>query len=216
MENLSLHLTSDAGEINILRKLNFTVGRGESVGITGPSGSGKTSLLLLLAGLERPSEGRIEFSGTDMASLGEDSLAELRGRRIGIVFQSFHLVPSQRAWENVALPLELAGAGDAEQRARHLLGELGLADRADHFPSQLSGGEQQRVAIARAVAADPVLLLADEPTGNLDQRNGTRVMDLLFSLQETRNATFLLVTHDSTLAARCDRILQLEDGRLEA
>ena len=200
--------------LHIVRGAALTLRAGESVGVVGPSGSGKTSLLMLLAGLEQPSRGSVSIDGTDLAALSEDGRARFRGRNVGIVFQSFHLIPTMTALENVALPLELAGRGDADSVARAALDQVGLGHRVQHRPGQLSGGEQQRVALARAFAAGPRLLLADEPTGNLDLRTGDKVADLLFGLQRDRGTTLLLITHDARLAARCDRVLSVSDGRL--
>lgn len=207
-------LPGPAGPVNILRDLNFEVARGEAVAVVGPSGSGKTSLIMVLAGLERASAGSVTIAGTDMAGLNEDGLARFRRRHIGIVFQAFHLIAGMTALENVMVPLELAGRRDAETRARTMLATVGLAHRLQHFPPSLSGGEQQRVAIARALAPEPSLVLADEPTGNLDRSSGQTVIDLLFRLQRAADATLLLITHDPALAGRCGRILSLEDGRL--
>ena len=200
--------------LDIVRAMSLTVAAGESVGVVGPSGSGKTSLLMLLAGLERPSRGQVLVDGVDLATLDEDARARFRGRRIGIVFQSFHLIPTMTALENVAVPLELAGRRDAFTVAEGALREVGLGQRLGHLPGQLSGGEQQRVALARAFAPRPALLLADEPTGNLDARTGDTVQGLLFALARTHGTGLLLITHDATLAARCDRRLAVSDGRL--
>jgi len=210
-----LHLTATcaAGPIHILRGIDLEISRGETVGLAGPSGSGKTSLLMLLAGLERATKGSIRFAGQEMTTLDEDSLARWRRTNIGIVFQAFHLIPTMTAVENVAVPLELAGRRDATARATEVLEAVGLPDRLTHFPGQLSGGEQQRVAIARALAPRPTLLLADEPTGNLDQDTGRGVMDLLFSSVAEAGCTLLLITHDPSLAARCDRLIRMADGR---
>ncbi len=214
LDDVRLTLASRAGNVDILRGVSLAVEAGRSAAIVGPSGSGKTSLLMVLAGLERATSGRVAIAGQDLGALDEDGRALLRGANIGIVFQSFHLVPTMTALENVALPLEFARAPDAFPRARALLGEVGLGGRLDHFPAQLSGGEQQRVAIARALSADPKLLLADEPTGNLDTRTGRAIVDLLFGLQKRRGATLVLITHDEALAARCDRIVRMADGRV--
>ena len=209
-------LPSAAGPVNILRGIDLDIGTGETIGILGPSGSGKTSLLMLLAGLERPTEGQIYVSGHDFTALDEDALARVRRDTIGIVFQSFHLIPTMTAQENVAIPLELAGAPDADARAAETLRAVGLGHRLTHLPGQLSGGEQQRVALARALAPRPKLLLADEPTGNLDQTTGAAVIDLLFGLTAEVGATLLLITHDPVLAARCGREIHLADGRVVA
>jgi putative ABC transport system ATP-binding protein len=216
VKDARLTLTSRAGAVEILRGISLEVAAGQSVAIVGASGSGKTSLLMILAGLERATSGRVVIAGHDYAKLGEDALALARGRDIGIVFQSFHLVPTMTAIENVALPLEFAGAGDAFARARELLGEVGLEKRVDHYPAQLSGGEQQRVAIARALSANPKLLLADEPTGNLDTRTGASVIELLFGLQKRRGSTLVLITHDEALAQRCRRTIRMADGNIVA
>ena len=202
------------GPVNILRGIDMAVEPGEAVGLVGPSGSGKTSLLMVLAGLERPTGGRVRLGEADIGALDEDALARLRRDQIGIVFQSFYLIPTMTAWENVAVPLELAGVRDARPRAEAALAAVGLSHRLLHRPDQLSGGEQQRVALARAVVAGPRLLLADEPTGNLDGETGRAVMDLLFALRESTGATLLLITHDKALAARCDRVVAMADGRI--
>ncbi len=216
IENLQLKLASDAGEVKILNGIDLRIGAGETVSIVGPSGSGKTSLMLLLAGLERASAGRVRIDGAEITALGEDQLALFRRRNIGIVFQAFHLIPTMTALENVATPLELAGAAAAAERAQAALESVGLGHRLAHYPSQLSGGEQQRVALARAIAPGPKLLLADEPTGNLDLETGLKVIDLMFGLQRRQGATLLLITHDAELARRCDRIIRLADGRVIA
>ena len=216
LDDVRLTLASRAGAVDILRGVSLTVAPGRSLAIVGPSGSGKTSLLMVLAGLERATSGTVRIAGRDLGGLDEDGRALLRGANIGIVFQSFHLVPTMTALENVALPLEFAGAPDAFERARALLVEVGLGDRLTHFPAQLSGGEQQRVAIARALSPNPALLLADEPTGNLDTRTGAAITELLFGLQKRRGATLVLITHDEALAARCERIVRMADGRIVA
>jgi putative ABC transport system ATP-binding protein len=203
-----------SGAVQVLRGVDLSVAAGEAVGIVGPSGSGKTSLLMLLAGLERPTEGRLAVAGHDLAGLDEDALARFRRDEIGIVFQAFHLVPTMTAVENVAIPLEFAGRRDAFDRAAESLKEVGLGHRLDHYPGQLSGGEQQRVALARAVVAEPRLILADEPTGNLDRATGSVVMDLLFGLRARLGTTLLLITHDPALAERCGRQVRIEDGRI--
>jgi putative ABC transport system ATP-binding protein len=203
------------GPVNILRGVDLTIGAGETVGLIGPSGSGKTSLLMLLAGLERASSGTLRVAGQELSTLGEDAVARFRRERLGIVFQAFHLVPTMTALENVAVPLEFAGRRDAFERAAAALAAVGLGHRGAHYPSQLSGGEQQRVALARATVGEPALLLADEPTGNLDRATGAMVMDLLFDLQARRGSTLLLITHDPALAARCGRLLHMEDGRIQ-
>ncbi len=215
LEDVRLTLASAAGPVNVLRGISLSIERGATVGLIGPSGSGKSTLIMVLGGLERASSGRVEVAGQDLSALNEDALARFRRENVGIVFQSFHLVPTMTALENVAVPLELAGRRDAFEAARAGLEAVGLKERVLHYPSQLSGGEQQRVAIARAFAARPKLLLADEPTGNLDGATGRQVMDLLFHLGQENGTTFLLITHDQELAHRCGRILHLVDGKLE-
>jgi putative ABC transport system ATP-binding protein len=212
---VSLTLSTRAGPVEILKHVSLSVDAGESVAIVGPSGSGKTSLLMVMAGLERATGGSVKVAGHELAGLGEDALALIRGANIGIVFQSFHLVPTMTALENVALPLELAGRRDAFVAARALLDEVGLAHRTDHFPAQLSGGEQQRVAVARALAPNPQIVLADEPTGNLDGPTGEHIIELLFDLQSRRQATLVLVTHEMRLADRCGRVVRMADGRVQ-
>jgi putative ABC transport system ATP-binding protein len=214
LEDVRLTLTSAAGPVNVLRGLSATIESGTTIGLVGPSGSGKSTLMMVLGGLERVTGGRVAIAGTDLNTLSEDALARFRRDRIGIVFQSFHLVPTMTALENVAVPLELAGRADAFAVAAAGLEAVGLKDRVQHYPSQLSGGEQQRVAIARAFAPQPSLLLADEPTGNLDGETGRHVIDLLFTLHAERGTTLLLITHDPALAARCDRIIHLRDGNI--
>jgi putative ABC transport system ATP-binding protein len=216
LDGVRLTLTSRAGPVEILRGVSLGIDRGRSVAIVGPSGSGKTSLLMVLAGLERPTSGRVTVAGRSLETLDEDALAIFRGAEIGIVFQSFHLVPTMTALENVALPLEFAGHAGASAIASANLEEVGLAHRLDHFPAELSGGEQQRVAIARALAPRPKLILADEPTGNLDGKTGRQVVDLLFAMQRRREATLILVTHDERLAGECERIVRMADGRIVA
>ncbi len=216
LENVDLSLGRGAARVHILKGISLSIARGEAVGLVGPSGSGKSTLLMTMAGLERPDSGRVLVDGTDLATLDEDALARFRGRRIGIVFQSFHLVPTMTALENVALPLELAGDPRAFDRAQEELRLVGLGERLHHYPAQLSGGEQQRVAIARAIAPNPAILVADEPTGNLDERTGEQIIDLLFALRRERGATLVLVTHDLGLARRCDRTVRLRSGRIEA
>ena len=216
LSNVDLTLRSRAGLVPILRKVALNIAAAESVAIIGPSGSGKTSLLMVIAGLERATAGVVSVAGHDLTRLDEDQLAVVRGANIGIVFQAFHLVATMTALENVALPLEFAGQADAFERARELLAEVGLAQRADHFPAQLSGGEQQRVAIARALCPRPQIILADEPTGNLDAKTGAQVVDLLFDLQRRRLSTLLLVTHDPDLARRCSRVVRIDDGAIAA
>ena len=214
MEEVFLTLASAAGPVNILRGVSLTIGNGESLGLVGPSGSGKTSLLMVLAGLERATSGRVMIAGQELGALGEDALALLRRTHIGIVFQSYHLIATMTALENVAIPLELAGARDAFARAAAGLAEVGLSHRLKHFPAQLSGGEQQRVAIARAFVAGPSLLIADEPTGNLDAENGRLVVDCLFAQRARLGASLFLITHDPSLAARCGRQIRLAEGRI--
>ncbi|HYY85006.1 MAG TPA: ABC transporter ATP-binding protein [Beijerinckiaceae bacterium] len=216
LENVDLSLGRGPARVHILKRLSLEVGRGEAIGLVGPSGSGKSTLLMTMAGLERPDSGRVIVEGTDLSGLDEDGLARFRGRRIGIVFQSFHLIPTMTALENVALPLELADADDAFERAEAELRLVGLGERLDHYPAQLSGGEQQRVAIARAMAPNPAILVADEPTGNLDERTGDSIIELLFGLKRDRGGTLVLVTHDLHLAQRCDHIVRLRSGRIEA
>ncbi|MEM9429973.1 MAG: ATP-binding cassette domain-containing protein [Pseudomonadota bacterium] len=211
------HLTLDgnAGRVEILKGITLSITRGETVGLVGPSGSGKSSLLMVMGGLERASAGQISVLGRDMTALGEDDLARFRREHMGVVFQSFHLIPTMTALENVAVPLELGGLGDAFERAAKELQAVGLGDRLDHYPAQLSGGEQQRVALARAAAPRPEILLADEPTGNLDGATGEAIMGMLFGLRDRHGATLVLVTHAPELASRCDRVVRLRDGRLE-
>jgi putative ABC transport system ATP-binding protein len=215
ISNLSMHYDLGAVRVEVLRDLDLRIARGERVAVTGPSGCGKTTLLLLLAGLEQPSAGHIAFDGVRLDTLDRDALADLRRDRVGIVFQSFHLVPSLSALDNVALPLEIAGRPGARAQAAALLERVGLSDRVRHYPAQLSGGEQQRVAIARALVHRPALLLADEPTGNLDDQTGERVGNLLFEMLAESGATLVLVTHDVEIAGRCDRRLRLHGGRLD-
>jgi len=210
-----LALDGNAGRVDILKGIDLVVARGETVGLIGPSGSGKSSLLMLLGGLERATSGRVEVLGQDLGPMGEDALARFRRAHMGVVFQSFHLIPTMTALENVAVPLELAGASDAFDRAQAELAAVGLAARTHHYPAQMSGGEQQRVALARAAVTRPQILLADEPTGNLDGVNGEAIMSLLFGLRDRHGATLVLVTHAPELAARCDRVVRLRDGRIE-
>lgn len=205
-------LAGPAGAVNILRGLDLSVHGGEAVGVVGPSGSGKSTMMMVIAGLERATEGVVRVAGHDLSTLGEDDLALFRRDALGIVFQGFHLVPTMTALENVAIPLEFAGRRDAFERAAEQLENVGLGHRLDHYPGQLSGGEQQRVALARAFVVRPKVLLADEPTGNLDQETGAHVMDLLFEMSREHGATLLLITHDPRLAGRCDRIVSLRDG----
>jgi len=216
VNDLRLTVPAASGPVNILRGIDLKIHTGEVVGLVGPSGSGKTSLLMVLAGLEAATGGQVVLAGLDLAGLDEDALARIRLANVGIVFQAFHLIPSMTALENVAIPLELAGDAAAFAKAEAALREVGLGHRLDHLPGQLSGGEQQRVALARAFAPRPRLLLADEPTGNLDQATGEVVMQLLFDLRERLGATLLLITHDAGLAARCDRTIHMADGQVVA
>ena len=209
-----LVLDGNAGPVEILRGISLEVAPGESVGLVGPSGSGKSSLLMVMGGLERATSGQVEALGHDLTAMGEDQLARFRRGNMGIVFQSFHLIPTLTALENVALPLEIAGVPDAQGRAEAELGAMGLGARLGHYPAELSGGEQQRVALARAFAPRPAILLADEPTGNLDGATGAIIMDLLFDLRDRHGATLILVTHAPELAARCDRVVRLADGQI--
>lgn len=215
LSDVHLTLQSAAGPVNILKGLNLDVPGGATVSVVGPSGSGKTTMLMVMAGLEKPSRGSVRVAGQELTDLNEDELARFRRGHIGIVFQAFHLVPTMTAVENVALPLEFAGRTDAWDQAVHALAAVGLGHRIKHYPAQLSGGEQQRVAIARAFAVEPKLLLADEPTGNLDGDTEQKVMDLLFTLQSEKKTTLILVTHDKELAGRCHMRLRMEDGRIE-
>ncbi len=214
IDNISLTLSSLAGPVDILRGVSLGVEAGETVGLVGPSGSGKSTLLMILAGLEQPTDGTIRVAGADLGAMDEDALAVFRRGNIGIVFQSFHLIPTMTALENVAVPLELARRPGAFASAEAALGDVGLDHRLDHYPSQLSGGEQQRVALARALVMRPRVLLADEPTGNLDGATGTQIIELLFNLHKDYETTLFLITHDASLAARCDRVLHMADGRI--
>ena len=214
LTDVHLSLASAAGPVSILRGIDLELAAGERIGLVGPSGSGKTSLLMVIAGLERVSRGRIDVAGGEITGLDEDALARFRRDHVGIVFQNFHLIPTMTAIENVALPLELAGAADAFDRAGDGLAAVGLAARTRHYPAQLSGGEQQRVALARAFIGEPEVLLADEPTGNLDAATGEAVIELLFDLHRRRRTTLLLITHDPALAESCDRIVEIRDGRI--
>ncbi len=214
LEDVHLTLASMAGAVNILRGITLEVAAGETVGLVGPSGSGKSSLMMVTAGLERASAGRVSVAGVDLSAMDEDALARFRRDHVGIVFQDFHLVPTMTALENVAIPLEFAGAADAFGRAAEALASVGLSHRLTHYPGQLSGGEQQRAALARAFAVRPSLLLADEPTGNLDQATGHQVIELLFNLRQKHGTSLLLITHDTELAERCGRILRMSDGRI--
>ncbi|HEX7030115.1 MAG TPA: ABC transporter ATP-binding protein [Gammaproteobacteria bacterium] len=216
VDDLGKAVNSPEGRLTILSGVSFTVSAGDTIAVVGASGSGKSTLLGLLAGLDEPTEGSVVIAGSNLNDLDEDGRAALRAERVGFVFQSFHLLPALTALENVMLPLELAGDRNARRRALEVLAEVGLAERVDHYPNQLSGGEQQRVAIARAFATEPKILFADEPTGSLDTRTGDRIIELLFDLNARRDTTLVLVTHDEHLAARCDRILTLDAGRLQA
>ena len=216
LKDVSLTLKSAAGPVDILVEVSLTVAAGTSIALVGPSGSGKSSLLMVAAGLERPTSGQIVVAGTDITKLGEDAAARFRRGTVGIVFQSFHLIPTMTALENVAVPLELAGVPDAFARAEAELRSVGLIKRIEHYPGQLSGGEQQRVALARALAPRPKILFADEPTGNLDGANGQAIADLIFGLNQERGSTLFLVTHEERLAQRCDRIARMADGRIVA
>jgi putative ABC transport system ATP-binding protein len=213
-QQISKKVSSPEGTLTILSDVSFSVEPGESVAVVGPSGAGKSTLLALLAGLDLPTTGHVTLNGVNLGELDEDGRAQVRAESVGFVFQSFHLVPSLNALENVMLPLELAGAADARGASRSIIEQVGLADRWSHYPAQLSGGEKQRVAIARAFATEPAVLFADEPTGNLDSRTGSTIMELMFELNRDSSTTLVLVTHDSSLAARCDRILSLDAGKL--
>jgi putative ABC transport system ATP-binding protein len=215
LEALEVSLKSPAGVVPILRGVDLAIGSGEAVAIVGPSGAGKSTLMMIAAGLEKATSGRVVVAGQDLTRMNEDELALFRRRHVGIVFQSFHLVATMSALENVAIPLELAGAGDAFGTAAEALGRVGLGHRLSHYPDQLSGGEQQRVALARAFVASPSLILADEPTGNLDLKTGHEIIDLLFETRARTGATLVLITHDAELAARADRVIRLVDGRVE-
>lgn len=215
LDKVELSLGSGAARVHILKGVSLNIGQGEAVGLVGPSGSGKSSLLMVLAGLEQANSGTVTVAGEELTRLDEDALARFRGRHVGIVFQAFHLIPTMTAIENVAVPLELAGRADAFERAAAELASVGLGHRLDHYPSQLSGGEQQRVAVARALAPEPRILVADEPTGNLDEATGRQIMDLLFAAQTRRGATLVIVTHDLALARRCDRTIRLRSGQIE-
>ncbi len=214
LKGVDLSLGSGAARVHVLKDISVNIRAGEAVGLVGTSGSGKSTLLMVMAGLENVDRGQVEVAGVDLTRLSQDGLARFRGRHVGIVFQSFHLIPTMTALENVAVPLELAGRVDAFARAMQELEAVGLGHRAAHYPSQLSGGEQQRVAVARALAPEPPILVADEPTGNLDEGTGRQIMDLLFAAHSARNTTLVLVTHDATLAARCGRVIRLRSGEI--
>ncbi|MBI3503773.1 MAG: ABC transporter ATP-binding protein [Proteobacteria bacterium] len=216
LSGVHLKLASQAGEVNILRGVDFQMARGESVAIVGPSGSGKSTMMMIVAGLERPTQGTVRVAGQDLGALDEDGLALFRRRNVGIVFQSFHLIPTMTALENVAIPLEFAGDPEAWDKARAALDQVGLAHRTTHYPGQMSGGEQQRTALARAFVAHPALLLADEPTGNLDATTGHSIVDLMFDLKEKFGTALMLITHDPKLAARCGRAVRMLDGKLSS
>ena len=215
LTGVDLSLGRGAGRVHVLKDVDLHIGRGEAVGLVGPSGSGKSTLLMVMAGLERADRGKVIVAGEELGALNEDALARFRGRNVGIVFQSFHLIATMTATENVAVPLEFAGVEAARARAEHELAAVGLAERRRHYPAELSGGEQQRVALARALAADPAILLADEPTGNLDDATGAEIIELLFAKHRQRGTTLVIVTHDAALAARCDRVVRLRSRRIE-
>jgi len=216
LAGVNLSLGQGVARVHILKDITLNIGRGEAIGLVGPSGSGKSTLLMAMAGLERPDTGTITVAGEDLDKLNEDALARFRGRNVGIVFQSFHLLPTMTALENVAVPLELAGTAAAEEIARQELAAVGLAERLNHYPAELSGGEQQRVALARALAPNPAILVADEPTGNLDEDTGKQIIELLFAGHTKRGTTLILVTHDNALAARCGRVVRLRSGRIDS
>jgi putative ABC transport system ATP-binding protein len=216
LSGVNLSLGRGAGRVHILKDIDLHIGAGEAVGLVGPSGSGKSTLLMVAAGLERPDGGTVMVAGENLGALDEDALARFRGQNVGIVFQNFMLIPTMTALENVAVPLELAGVADAFERAARELASVGLAQRVSHYPAELSGGEQQRVALARALATNPAILVADEPTGNLDETTGREIVELLFAGHAQRGTTLVLVTHDAALARRCDRVVRLRSGRIEA
>ena len=215
LSGVHLSLGHDAGRVHILKGVDLDIAAGRRVGIIGPSGSGKSTLLMVMAGLERADKGSVTVGGSELTGMSEDQLARFRGGSVGIVFQSFHLIPNMTALENVAVPLELAGVPRAFEAAREELAAVGLAERTSHYPSQMSGGEQQRVAIARALVTRPPLLLADEPTGNLDETTGAQIVDLMFSATRDRGMTLVMVTHDAALARRCDETIRVRSGRIE-
>ncbi len=216
LEDLTMSYAVDGQVVDVLRGIDLSIGAGESIAVIGPSGSGKTTLLLLLAGLEKPRGGSIRLEGAPLSEMDADALADLRRDRVGIIFQSFHLIPSLTALGNVALPLEIAGHSASRERASRMLDQVGLAHRERHYPAQLSGGEQQRVAIARALVHSPALVLADEPTGNLDKRTGDKVGEILFDLHNESGSTLIVATHDAHMARHCDRVLQMDEGLLLA
>ncbi len=215
LKDVHLTLGEGAGQVHILKGIDLQIEKGASVGLVGPSGSGKSTLLMVMAGLERADEGSVNVAGSELGPLSEDQLARFRGRNVGIIFQSFHLVPNMTALENVAVPLELAGDTAAFDKAKAELDAVGLGHRMHHYPAQLSGGEQQRVAVARALVVEPAILIADEPTGNLDESTGAQIVDLMFTAQKNRGTTLVLVTHDPSLAARCDRMIRVRSGEIE-
>jgi putative ABC transport system ATP-binding protein len=216
LRGVDLSLGRGAARVHILREIDLNIGRGEAVALLGPSGSGKSTLLMVMTGLEQPDTGSVLVAGQDLRRLDEDGLARFRGKNVGIVFQAFHLIPTMTALENVAVPLEFAGDRNALQRAERELAAVGLGERLHHYPAELSGGEQQRVALARALAPNPAILVADEPTGNLDEQTGRDIVELLFRGHAERGTTLVLVTHDNTLAARCDRVIRLRSGQIES
>jgi len=215
LKDVQLTLGEGAGRVHILKGIDLEIAKGTSVGLVGPSGSGKSTLLMVMAGLERADEGSVTVAGSELGPLSEDKLAQFRGRNVGIIFQSFHLVPNMTALENVAVPLELAGDAAAFDKARAELEAVGLGHRLSHYPAQLSGGEQQRVAVARALVVEPEILIADEPTGNLDDTTGAQIVDLMFAAQKSRGTTLVLVTHDPNLATKCDRMIRVRSGLIE-
>lgn len=215
LKDVHLALGEGAGRVHILKGIELDIQPGTSVGLVGPSGSGKSTLLMVMAGLERADTGTVKVAGSDLGPLSEDQLAQFRGRNVGIIFQSFHLVPNMTALENVAVPLELAGDGQAFDKARQELDAVGLGHRLHHYPAQMSGGEQQRVAVARALVVRPEILIADEPTGNLDDDTGAQIVDLMFTAQKERHTTLVLVTHDPALAERCDRVIRVRSGEVD-
>src|SRR5262249_16604428 len=215
LAGVNLSLGHGAARVHILKDIDLHIGGGEAIGLVGPSGSGKSTLLMVMAGLERADSGTVTVAGENLNSLDEDTLARFRGRHVGLIFPSFHLIPTMNTLENVAVPLELAGVPDAHERARGELAAVGLSERLHHYPAELSGGEQQRVAVARALAPNPTIVVADEPTGNLDEDTGKQIIDLLFAGHANRRTTLVLVTHDPALAARCARVVRLRSGRID-